>query len=258
LKYYVTSDIHSFYSLFIEALQKAGYFEDEGEKKIIICGDLFDRGDESKELQQYVLNLLLKDQVILIKGNHEGLFEEFCTVDDGQAYDHHRRNGTYKTALSLTGLMLPLALSQPDLLADECKRTPYYTTIIPAMLDFYETEHYVFTHGWIPCFKKGNFRYSYCGDWRNATHQSWAAARWMNGMDYANAGVTEKGKTIVCGHRNTSYGHSKFEHKGSEFGENADFTPFVAAGIIALDACTAHSGMVNVKVIEDNPLHENE
>ena len=42
-----------------------------------------------------------------------------------------------------------------------------------------------------------------------------------------------------------------FEGRGSEFGEDADFTPYYGNGIIALDACTARSKMVNVIVVED-------
>ena len=64
--------------------------------------------------------------------------------------------------------------------------------------------------------------------------------------------VTEAGKTIVSGHWHTSYGHSKFEGKGTEFGRDADFSPYVAPGIIALDACTAYSGIVNCIIVEDD------
>ena len=63
--------------------------------------------------------------------------------------------------------------------------------------------------------------------------------------------VTEDGKTIVCGHWHASYGHSVMEGKGSEFGPDADFSPFYGQGVIALDACTAVSGFVNCIVIED-------
>ena len=59
-------------------------------------------------------------------------------------------------------------------------------------------------------------------------------------------------KTILCGHWHCSYGHAVYEHKGSEFGSDADFSPYYGPGIIALDACTAHSRKVNVIVIEDD------
>ncbi len=79
----------------------------------------------------------------------------------------------------------------------------------------------------------------------------WEGARWLNGMQMWNAGVIEKGKTIVCGHYRTSYGHSKIQGNGGEFREDADFSPFIDDGIIALDACTAYSGFVNCVVIDD-------
>ena len=64
-------------------------------------------------------------------------------------------------------------------------------------------------------------------------------------------GIIESGKTIVCGHWHCSFGHARYEHDGSEFESNANFTPYRANGIIALDACTALSGKVNCIVIED-------
>lgn len=72
---------------------------------------------------------------------------------------------------------------------------------------------------------------------------------WFNGMDAAQ--TADENKTIVCGHWHTSYGHSKYEHKGTEFGEDADFSPYYGPGFIAIDACTAFSGKVNCLVIED-------
>ena len=72
-------------------------------------------------------------------------------------------------------------------------------------------------------------------------------------IDYAAQSCREE-KTILCGHWHSSYGHSKYEGKGSEFGPDADFSPYYGPGVIALDACTAHSGKVNVIVIEDEDL----
>lgn len=93
------------------------------------------------------------------------------------------------------------------------------------------------------------FCYSYISYWREAGREQWNQARWFNGMDAAQA--ADENKTIVCGHWHTSYGHSKYEHKGTEFGEDADFSPYYGPGIIAIDACTAFSGKVNCLVIED-------
>lgn len=116
-------------------------------------------------------------------------------------------------------------------------------------LGYFETEHYVFTHGWIPSIPNRDKSYSYISSWREADREQWNQARWFNGMDAAQ--TADENKTIVCGHWHTSYGHSKYEHKGTEFGEDADFSPYYGPGIIAIDACTAFSGKVNCLVIED-------
>ena len=68
MKYYVVSDVHSFYSEMMAALNEKGFFEDSAPHKLIICGDLFDRGDESLAMQKFVTDLIKKDEVILPHG----------------------------------------------------------------------------------------------------------------------------------------------------------------------------------------------
>ena len=73
MKYYVVSDIHSYYDCLIDALTIAGFFNDKTPHQLIICGDLFDRGNQVIQLQEFILSLMNKNEVILIKGNHEEL-----------------------------------------------------------------------------------------------------------------------------------------------------------------------------------------
>ena len=47
MKYYVVADVHGFYREFIEAINDKGFFNDTEPHKLIICGDLFDRGEEA-------------------------------------------------------------------------------------------------------------------------------------------------------------------------------------------------------------------
>ncbi len=248
MKYYVTADVHGFYTHFYNALTEAGFFEDPEPHKLIILGDLFDRGEEALKMQDFTLHLMEENRIILIKGNHEDLFEDLATKDHGAALAHHVSNGTYDTVLQLTGFSTSDAGRRPYGFADAARRTPFFKKIIPAMLDYFETEHYVFVHGWIPCANE-NGEFSYITDWRKADRDEWASARWYNGMDASQTCMVEK--TILCGHWHASYGHFKFEHKGSEFGVDADFSPFYGNKIIALDACTALSRKVNVVVLED-------
>ena len=75
MRYYVVSDVHSFYTEMIKALTEKGYFEDKEPHKLIICGDMFDRGSESVAMQKFIMELVEKDEVILIRGNHEELMK---------------------------------------------------------------------------------------------------------------------------------------------------------------------------------------
>jgi serine/threonine protein phosphatase 1 len=248
MKYYVTADVHGYCTLLQQALTAAGYFEDTEPHKLVILGDLLDRGEEACQVQDFVLRLMEQEQVILIKGNHEELFEALVTKDRGLAYRHHVLNGTFDTALQLTGFSTSDAGRRSWDFAYEARRTPFYKQIIPSMLDFFETEHYVFVHGWIPCDNESG-TLCFRADWRSAGPEDWASARWLNGIEAAQ--TCREQKTVLCGHWHASYGHAKYEHKGSEYGPDADFSPYRGPGIIALDACTAISGRVNVLLLED-------
>ena len=135
--------------------------------------------------------------------------------------------------------------------ADAAKLTPYYTRIIPAMKDYYETAHYIFVHGWIPAVRTEE-GYAYDPNWRGAGREAWRKARWYHGIDAAQQ--CDTGKTVLCGHWHCSYGHAIFEGKGSEFGHDADFSPYYGPGVVALDACTAYSGRVNLLILRDREL----
>ena len=263
MKYYVVADVHGFYDLMVKALTEQGYFTDAAPHKLIICGDLFDRGKQSKELLEFVLGLLKKDEVILIRGNHEDLLVDFVEklptyATMGFQYTHHYGNGTVHTVRDLTRSTLTKMSMYPEATAAGLKRSELFKTVLPAMKNYYETKNYIFVHGWIPCIANGiggnaTF-FQFNPEWRNDDAAGWYFARWYNGMLAAHQGVIESGKTIVCGHWHTSFGHSRYEGKGEEFGKGEDFSPYYADGIIALDACTGHSKKVNCIVLEDDDL----
>ena len=67
-------------------------------------------------------------------------------------------------------------------------------------------------------------------------------------MDAAQTASVD-GKTVICGHCYAAYGHSKY---GSKAAKQADSSPYFGDGVVAIDACTAISGKINVLVVEDN------
>lgn len=257
MKYYVTADVHGYFSELKAALTEKGYFEDEAPHKLLICGDLYDRGLEALQLQGFILELMLKDEVVLIKGNHEDLALDllYNWEKGGYLKQYHHSNGTIDTVCQLTGVDKETLYMNAEKAGRTFEETPYIQTIIPAMADCYETENYIFTHGWIPCtvVNTGPHIRNYLPikNWREAGSEMWERARWINGMEAAHGGATEEGKTIVCGHWHCSFGHSCYEGDGGEFDNNPNFEPYYGNGIIALDACTPVSGKVNCIVIED-------
>ena len=257
MKYYVTADIHGFFDEFKIALEEAGFFTDTEPHKLIICGDLFDRGKQALELENFIIDLIEKDKIILIKGNHEDLALELLNEWQNKSYlyFHHHSNKTIDTICQLTNSSLEDMKEKPEEIRNKFLATPYIRKIIPSMHDYYETSKYIFVHGWIPCttinFTRQVTEYVYMKDWRKSNKKDWDKARWINGMAAAHRGVTENGKTIVCGHWHSSFGHANYEGKGGEFDNDTDFSPYFGNGIIALDACTVFSGKVNCIVIND-------
>ena len=198
MKYYVISDPHGFTSIMKDALHDAGWrkYKDD---KIIVCGDAWDRGPEPIEMYKFLKDL--GDKLIFIRGNHEDLLHdaarEFITA--GRVYStHHWHNGTDKTVYKLDNEgMLEEVLDWIDEKA----------------VDFYETDHYVFVHGWIPCKEADKFgrilRTVYLEDWRDPElgHSTWFDARWFNGMEMWHKGIRVPDKTIVCGHWHCGWGN---------------------------------------------------
>ena len=76
MKYYVVADVHGYFTELKIALEKSGFFEDLKPHKLVVCGDLLDRGKEANELIDFMMELVNKDQLVYIRGNHEDLFNQ--------------------------------------------------------------------------------------------------------------------------------------------------------------------------------------
>ena len=73
---YVMSDIHGCFDEFISMLEIINFTDDD---ILYILGDIFDRGPQPLKVLDYILE---KDNIIMIKGNHEKMFEESLISDD--------------------------------------------------------------------------------------------------------------------------------------------------------------------------------
>lgn len=252
MKYFVVSDIHGFFYELMNALDDKGFEVDNPEHKLIVCGDLFDRGSQAVELFEFVKSL--GDRFIYVRGNHEDLiFDCYRELLRGRGCgDHHRSNGTVGTISQFTGLnYYNLIFSTPE--RNEALREklePLLDFITEKAVNYYEVGDYIFVHGWIPSFY-------HLDNFRDGDESDWKRARWLNGMDmWRNPKNRIEGKTIVCGHWHCSWGwsHIRQERKEWPYKNRKDwmlsFEPFADNGIIAIDACTAYTEKVNVLVIE--------
>ena len=255
-KFFVVSDIHSYFNIFINELKEKGFDEYNNDHWLIVCGDCFDRGPESEDLLHYLMTL---ERKVIVKGNHDILLEECCLR--GFPYSHDKHNGTTKTIQDISKLY-----SAYDF-AEACVRTLNKTARYRELLvNYFETQNYIFVHSWIPTnveyegklkpwYQEGK-TLTYMEDWRNANDVEWEEAMWGNPFARYCEGLNQTGKTIVFGHWHCSTGHRMLGNCNDEF-EDAIWDPFYGDNIIGVDRCTAYTKQCNVIVIEDEFLEEN-
>ena len=239
-KLFVVADVHSFYNEMIDALAEKGFDKNDPDHVFVSLGDLFDRGPDPFKCLVFV-DSIPAERKILIRGNHEDLLEECLAREDFLMHDAH--NGTMDTVLKFARVRdFEEFEAAPKRFFEEVRTDERLVRYLAEVRDYAEMGEYLFVHGWVPARKNAPSH-----DWRLG---NWKEARWFNGMEKWRQGARPQGKTVLCGHYHTSWGHFVLEKKGSEFGENADFSPFMQPGIIALDACTAYSGRVNCVLLE--------
>ena len=244
MKFFVIADMHSYYDPMIEALREAGFDKNNTQHTLVVCGDAFDRGMHAVEMFEYLDSL---ERKVLIKGNHDDMLMEL--MERGYPYSFDKHNGTESTVYQLG--FDPSIIS----FADHCKLAyNRFKPLYDQMVDYFETEKYIFVHSWIPISEEKFGIKSFIEDWRNATEEQWKDARWGNPFELAE-GVLKPDKTVIFGHWHTTWPRACWEGK-AEFGAEADFSTYYGKGYIGLDAMTAHSGKVNVLVVDDEFLKE--
>lgn len=267
-KYFVSSDIHSFYFYWREALNANGFQVDNPEHIVVICGDLFDRGDYSQNCFDFIKLMHSQNRLIYIRGNHEDLLIE--AVNDIQKMReigrHHISNGTIKTISQITDINVYNILCYAfDQFQFNSKIRELIEFINEVCVDYYVLGNYIFTHGYIPCrvdnytqvYHRNGAIYKYDENWKNG---NWNEARWICGFDAWRSNVSIPDHTIVFGHWHNSYGHSLINNDGTEWGPDSNFKIFKATNksnnstIVGLDACTAYTNNVNCFVIDENEI----
>lgn len=249
-QYFITSDVHGFFNELMAALNSKGFDVNNSDHKLIILGDLFDRGPDNKKVYEFVKSL--GDRFIYVRGNHEDLLGECVReiVSGREVSEHHWHNRTVDTIAEFT--QMNTNVFRGFVRWESVNQTtweimkPILDWIDEKSVDCYELDDNVFVHGWIP----STFR-------KNWTKENWQRAHWYNGMKMWKNGYCLADKIIWCGHWCCSYGWSKIRQKYKEFPQKnrkeweKSFQPFVDDGIIALDSGVSYSGFLNCVVYDE-------
>lgn len=235
-KIFVISDVHGYYSLMKEALDKAGFEKDNENHLLVCCGDYFDRGEENKEVLKFFERL---KNCVMLRGNHEDMLLKLLYT--GRVESHHRINGTINTLDDFFGKYV-FDLSDGTLdFSGKTRTVDRICEFIEETVNYFETENYVFVHGWLPSGYEKSDALKAVSDsqWEKARKSKWH-------LNYKGEAPL-KNKTLICGHVPTFYG---WEVDPSRSKDCADI--FYGNGLIAIDAGTHDTKKVNVLVIEDN------
>lgn len=136
------SDIHGGYDLLDKLLKKVNY--NPKDDYLFILGDVINRGENSLSSINYIIELCKKENVYMIKGNHE---EDFFNRNDLQR-DLIKMYVTKKTSLlhDLLENVDSTSFSEDDIYDYAYDNYRYIFEFINNLPDMIETEKYFFVH----------------------------------------------------------------------------------------------------------------
>ena len=242
-KIFAISDIHGHCTLLKEALKNAGFERDNPRHLLVCCGDYFDRGNENLNVLKF---LDVIDNKVLLRGNHEDMLLDIFNT--GRFKEHNYLNGTIETIVEFFGKFALDTISNEVDFSGRTRMLDRATDFIMESKNYFETEHYVFTHGWLPTLMHES-SVIINPEWRNASAEAWKKARWTKWNEMYETCDRLEGKTIVCGHVPSFYA-TKYNEKVTQ--QNPDI--FYGDGVTVLDAGTYTTKKVNVLVIEDEEI----
>lgn len=287
-KYFVTSDIHGYFDIFHDALIRAGFDIENPDHILIVCGDIFDRGNQPLEVYNFLKNLP-RERRVLVRGNHELLLQSL--VSRGYPCGHDYHNKTYDTLYQLIGMSYKeeqlkrtqMWANMPEYGTPEWEaftkevdekdkkrdRRLFHNRKISTILkwinsdewvDYYELGPYIFVHAALPLTFLGENlwhpTYTLSPSWRE---MSWEEARWECPWKFylKYGGSSElSDRILVCGHWHTSDFWNNLDLKDKKQMDITELNPIYLSeenpGLIGLDACTALTHGCNILVINED------
>ncbi len=234
-KYFVISDIHGYYNEMITALNKNGYDSKNEKHHLIVIGDMFDRGAQSKEVLEYLYKLNKEQKASVILGNHDNFLIELLDGEYFKAIFNIRHNGTGKTITSLLGIENTRVSELEDVRKQIISKYPYLYNWLKSLPLYLEISDYIFVHGGIDGSNS---------DWKQkpAKEFFWSRQKSLEPV---------KGKTMVVGHsRVATIRYPKANYKSLFISNPEAFNILYDNDKIFIDAFVEISKTINVLVIE--------
>lgn len=270
MKYFAISDTHAHHSEAIKALAEAGWDENNENHKLIVVGDITDRGSEALKHIEWLKRLTDENKAIVLRGNHDQFILGFfrnrdqsfnwmhnglnTTIDDLD----HRTNSFQMYCLSLDKEMNTYTFGEWQRITAKSiqKEYPWMKEWFENLPDYYETKNYIFTHGII------DWRVE---DWHESQmqkyncKQGWLSNHWATPEDFLKFN-NHTGKHLVVGHLNASLMRYTLTYGGNDLYDYREYHPDneiyydEKIDTYFLDTCTVATKRVNVLVIEDEEL----
>jgi len=235
IKYFVISDIHGHFDEMLFALNEKGYDPENENYHLIVIGDMFDRGDQSIDVLEYLYDLHQAKKATIILGNHDNFLIELLNGEYSKAYFNLKHNGLAKTIESLTNKKTGKMRSLKYLKQDILDKYPYLHNWLLSLPLFYELGDFIFAHGGID---------NKNGDWRNNSRRDFI---WSKEIELDRI----EGKTVVCGHHRVPCIRFPKEDYKKLFKKHPEaFDILRLDGKILIDGYVEVSKRINVLILE--------
>lgn len=234
--YFVVSDIHGHYQALKNALSKASFDESNPDHHLLVLGDLFDRGEESKEVFQYLYDLTTRKKASIIMGNHDLFLFELFDHNLVRVKFNINHNGFMKTIESFYGSQLDEDFDIEEVASRIQNQFPHLKSWIQSFPYWLEIGKYLFVHG------------SLDGDLIDFRETSKRDMVW----GYESEKTPVKDRIVVCGHqRNACIKHPGLSKKEYQALPMDEHEIYYQEGKIFIDGFVEVSNKINVLVLDE-------
>lgn len=265
-KLFFVSDIHGNYDALISSLKEAQFDENNPDHKLIVLGDVFDRGRQNLEVFTYLKHLTDIERAIVLLGNHGKFLLDYLSgksvspmnyIYNGTnetLADFFHQTAPFETWYIMEGIKHPTNADFAVWIGNTCHDIKEeYPDLLPWLKEcpyYFESEHYIGVHASLD---------TEALDWHNPQFawrsglSGWDALDFDDGSFLGKRMTNVNGKTVVAGHFATNRLRERYK-----LGSVDDFSILDVNNEnghkVFIDGCTILTGKVNVYVVEDNLL----